>query len=246
MNKYEEVLHNTLTALKLFSDEIKNVCILHIPHSSDYIPDDSIYLNKRYEDDIHEWTDWYTDKIFDIDGIDKIVVPYSRVWCDVERFEDDKEPMFSIGRGFYYTHDFQGNHYRFNGHKDKIFQEYYLKHHNEVAELVADKIKKYGYAIIIDCHSFADNNASDICIGTDDFHTPQSLITEFVSGFGRFGYSVSLNKPFSGTFVPLSAYKKEENVYSIMIDINKDLYNCQADIEKLNKHISSILLKDKL
>ena len=55
MNKYEEVLHNTLTALKLFSDEIKNVCILHIPHSSDYIPDDSIYLNKRYEDDIHEW-----------------------------------------------------------------------------------------------------------------------------------------------------------------------------------------------
>jgi N-formylglutamate deformylase len=78
--------------------------ILHIPHSSDLIPEqfrDQILLS---DDDLTaellRMTDAYTDELFSYPGATTVLFPISRLLVDVERFSDDKkEPMTKGGMG---------------------------------------------------------------------------------------------------------------------------------------------------
>lgn len=231
----------TFNQLNLFSEEIKNMYIIHIPHSSIYIPSFDSYINDGWKIDI-EKTDWRVAEIFDIPNIDKVIVPFSRVWCDVERLEDELEPKFKNGHGFYYTHNELGEKYRDLSAKNLVYNEYYLKHHKDFSNKVKSKIDKYNSSIIIDCHTFSDTNSNypDICIGTNN-HTPQFLLNEFKLAFESMEYSIEINNPYSGTFVPLDLYNKEKRVYSIMIEINKRLYmNSSEKVNEINKQLISI------
>ena len=80
--------------------------VLHIPHASDYVPCMDGYVVGR-EDLINEimlLTDWFTDELFDLPYV-KVIAPFSRVFCDVERFPDDSaEVMSECGMGMCYTH----------------------------------------------------------------------------------------------------------------------------------------------
>ena len=98
--------------MALFKDAILDSYILHIPHASTDIPKLDGFLLDRLEKDLYLLTDWATDRIFDVDGIEKIVTPYSRLFCDVERLEDASEPMLQVGRGFFYTHGYDGSELR--------------------------------------------------------------------------------------------------------------------------------------
>ena len=64
----------------------------------------------------------------------------------------------------------------------------------------------------------------DICIGTDEFHTPKELVACSTNYFIGLGYSVSMNSPYSGSIVPMRYYRKDKRVSSIMIEINRKLY----------------------
>jgi N-formylglutamate amidohydrolase len=95
-------------------------------------------------------------------------------------------------------------------------------------------LEKFGRCFIIDCHSFASkplpyelNQSSkrpEICIGTDSFHTPESVISTIKAFCKKSKLEVALNEPFSGTYVPLKFYKKDKRVSSVMLEINRSLY----------------------
>jgi N-formylglutamate amidohydrolase len=44
---------------------------------------------------------------------------------------------------------------------------------------------------------------------------------------------MAFNTPFSGTFVPIKYYQKDERVSSIMIEIKRSLYMNEATSEKI-------------
>jgi len=77
--------------------------ILHIPHSSTKIPDyeDAMKHDKSVIKAIEKYTDFRTDELFLYNGADRIVYPYSRVFCDVEKLEEN-EPMEELGLGVLY------------------------------------------------------------------------------------------------------------------------------------------------
>jgi len=235
----KNITFDTLNAIDLFTEKPFDVneLIFHIPHASIYIPSTlGIISNKLLNKEIEKLTDWYTDVIFDVENADKLIPDFSRVFCDVERFQID-EPMDIFGRGFFYTHTDCGELFRtdINNHKMYIYLNYYRKHHDKLSELVENKLKENtNRVIIIDCHSFSDvpfntdldktENRPDICIGTDDFHTPENLKLYIVNKFKELGYTVKINSPYSGTMVPKEYYKENGNVQSIMIEINRKLY----------------------
>ncbi len=64
----------------------------------------------------------------------------------------------------------------------------------------------------------------NICIGTDEFHTPDWLTDKAMDLFQKAGYSVAVNRPYSGSIVPLYYYQVDKRVASIMIEINRGLY----------------------
>lgn len=229
------IQYETLSGMVLFRDDILGSFILHIPHSSINIPDYTGFFLDKVEDNINYFTDWETDKIFNVGGIEKIVTPYSRLFCDVERFDDNLEPLVSVGRGFYYTHGYDGLELRMSDDilKKMVYENYYKKHHELFYKKVKEKVDEYGVCHIIDCHSFNEYRSApseeqmpspDICIGTDLHHTPDYLLEYSTSYFNSRGYSTEINKPYSGCIIPKPYYMKNDNVKSIMIEINKRLY----------------------
>lgn len=211
--------------------------ILHIPHSSTSIPIKTGYvLNQKLVDaEILKLTDWYTDDLFGSSVDVEVIAEFSRIFCDVERFSDDsKEEMVKFGMGVLYEKTDDGNLLRKVNKKLRtlILQNYYWHHHNKLSNAVNNQLEKYSEATIIDCHSFPDiplkydkeTIRPDINIGTDSFHTPEKLISESFKYFNLFGLSVMIDKPYSGSIVPMEYYKVNENVHSIMIEVNRKLY----------------------
>jgi N-formylglutamate amidohydrolase len=186
----------------------------------------------------------------------KIIFPYSRLYCDVERLVDDLEPMFKKGRGFYYSKTDDGTELRAvdNKHKAKVFSSYYEPHHQKLTSIVSEKLEAIGFVHIIDCHSFSpvplqteeDQNPDrpDFCLGIDDFHTPQYLYLPLKNYLEGEGYSVAINRPYKGTIVPLSFYQNDKNVSSMMIEINQKLYVDNGKVNSLEVIRLQTLLKN--
>ena len=72
--------------------------ILYIPHASYDIPwyEGYILLPDRLRQEMHLLTDHYTDELFRNDEAIIIQSHCSRIFCDMERFEDDAS--------FFYLH----------------------------------------------------------------------------------------------------------------------------------------------
>lgn len=219
---------------------MKNI-LIHIPHSSYIIPKKYKELFFLNEDELHieqlKMTDSYTNELFDIKGIQKLIFRISRLICDVERFRNENdEEMTRQGMWVCYTKTSDGKPLKKadNNHRKEILEKYYDKHHLLFENQVKEMLKKYNRCLIIDAHSFSSNPLPyelhsdgfrpDICIGADDFHTPDKIINYFSEGFTKLGYKVKINNPFCGTIVPLRFYNRERGVNSVMIEINRSLY----------------------
>jgi len=111
---------------------------------------------------------------------------------------------------------------------------------------VAAAIKRRGYCLVLDCHSFPDKALPyelaapdaarpDICIGTDEFHTSAALSSAFVSEFERAGWDVMVNNPFAGALVPSGRYRRDPRVHAVMVEVNRRLYLREPGAEPLPK-----------
>jgi N-formylglutamate deformylase len=213
--------------------------ILHIPHASSHIPSRNAYLmpDTVIDTELMKLTDWYTDDLFN-DGDDlQIVVTFSRLYCDVERFAyDEIEVMAQYGMGVLYDRTDDGQLMRVltPGDRMKILHRYYWDHQRKLAQAVKNALSKSKRAMILDCHSFSDSpfirdlnqnpTRPDFNIGTDPFHTPMNYIVASQIYFHECGYSLGVNKPYSGTMVPLKYYHQDNRVESIMLEVNRKLY----------------------
>ena len=226
--------------------------LLHIPHASDKIPfkDGYVVNNATLEAEILKLTDWKTYPLFGhYDNSYTMICPFSRVFCDVERFENDEdEIMAKYGMGAVYEKLDNGAPLRelTPELKEKIMIEYYWAHHyNNVNKRVKKSLDEFGVANILDCHSFSDkpfqrdlNQNSfrpDICIGTDKFHTPSRWITYAYKLFTSNGFSVKIDNPYEGTFVPSHHLHQTKEVRSMMIEVNRKLYLKEESSEFLDK-----------
>lgn len=243
---------------------MKNI-LVHIPHSSYIIPNK--YKNLFYLKGVElfqeqlKMSDSYTDELFNIKGIQRHIFPISRLVCDVERFrneEDEEMTMQGMWVCYTKTSDYKPLKKVTKGHKKEILKQYYDKHHSSFEEKIEKILKRYNQCLIIDAHSFsskplpyelhAQTFRPDVCIGTDNFHTPKEITEYFYNAFTDLGYKVGINNPFCGTIVPLKFYRKNKNVNSIMLEINRSLYMNELtgkknqNFEKIQNEIKQIIL----
>lgn len=213
--------------------------VLHIPHSSTEIPllDGYVSTQDEIQDEIVKLTDWYTDDLFDSEADDKIVTPFSRIFCDVERFADDElEVMSKFGMGVLYEKLDNGNILRIVSPKLKqdVLKNFYWVHHDLFNKAVKKSLEQTKSCLILDCHSFPsspltraivrDEIRPDFNIGTDSFHTPKHIIDESINYFETKGYTLGIDTPYSGSIVPMEYYQKDPRVNSIMLEVNRGLY----------------------
>jgi N-formylglutamate deformylase len=227
--------------------------IFHIPHASTTIPGDIqsqfVLDDETLSIEILKMTDFYTDELFyEAADQDDVVVKYpvSRLVVDPERFrEDDQEIMANRGMGVIYTKTHDGSVLRRDlsrFERKSLIERFYDPHHNRLTELVAESLKRNGKALIVDCHSFpsipspyeSNQNPSrpQICIGTDPYHTPESIVNSLINSFENLGYTVARNHPFAGALVPIQFYQEQANVRAVMIELNRELYMDEATGER--------------
>jgi N-formylglutamate amidohydrolase len=118
--------------------------------------------------------------------------------------------------------------------RQSLLDRWYWPHHSELERMVDDVVRRLGRCLIVDCHSFPSvalpyeldqrEGRADFCIGTDAFHTPAVIRDAIVAAVKETGYSVAVDAPFAGALVPLSCYRKDERISSVMIEVNRRLY----------------------
>lgn len=219
--------------------------LIHIPHSSLVIPR---ICKKRLIKNIHDenifMSDYLIDKIANT-NYQSLKFNYSRMFCDIERFNSKTEEMNKYGMGVVYCKD--SNNEKFidydDKYKNKIINKYYNKYHNKLDNLVSSIIKKYNKCLIVDLHSFSDEfvkkvlnkeNTPDICIGIEEKYTSKQLIKLTIKHFKKYNYSIKINYPYSGSIIPNKYINQYDNrINTIMLEINKRIY--LTDNNKVNK-----------
>jgi N-formylglutamate deformylase len=163
----------------------------------------------------------------------------SRLVVDPERFVGDEEPMAAVGMSpvYHSTSDLSPLRSPDAVRDQALMDEYFNPYAQIFSTMVDGVLDECGNAVIIDLHSFPsrplpyelDQSAlrPGICIGTDPFHTPDVLVALVEESFADIPGGFALNTPFSGTYVPLDHYGRTSEVWSIMIEIRRDLYQVE-------------------
>lgn len=219
--------------------------VFHVPHDSIEIPhwvvEQYVVSDDELAEELIKMTDHFTLDLFVPKGYEEQAVRanVSRLVVDVERFEDDsQEAMAQIGMGCVYESTSDMKKLRGDiaeGVRQRLLEEYYFPHHQRLEAAVDKCLQVHGRCLVVDCHSFPSKALPyegvdvyayrpDICIGSDDFHSPKRLIEASVLEFQRTGWSVRVNDPFAGALVPASKYKLDNRVSSIMVEVNRALY----------------------
>ena len=139
----------------------------------------------------------------------------SRFVVDVERFPDEREEMAAVGMAAVYTHGTRGQRLRADDpeHAEALLAAFYRPWAAAVQELVEDRLRPTGRAVLLDVHSYpsrplpyerhADGPRPAVCLGVDPVHTPSWLLAAARRAFARLG-PVGVDTPFRGTYVPLA------------------------------------------
>lgn len=111
----------------------------------------------------------------------------------------------------------------------------YKPYHQALRELLTDTFSKFGYCVLIDCHSMPSAPSSksygrrdgrpDFIIG-DRFGSSAAseivnLSTEILRGMG---YRVEINRPYAGGYITQYYGRPKEGVHAMQIEINRGLY----------------------
>jgi N-formylglutamate amidohydrolase len=227
--------------------------VAHIPHASTSIPDDIraelLVPDPELAEELVRLTDWFTDELFaglrEL-GATLFVNRYSRLVFDPERFLDETaEPMAARGQGVVYWQGSQRQPLREPSVelRKRRIQQLYLPYHAALDALVGELLTESGACTIVDCHSFPsvplpseiDQAAGrpDICLGTDELHTPSLLADGLEAAFAAEGLRVARDRPFRGTFVPSGYHRRDARVRSVMIEVRRGLYLDEVRAERL-------------
>ena len=240
-----------------FSENENSPIVCNVPHSGTDIPhefiDDFVLPKEELQNEANYMADNYTDILYSqlllVSSFVKSKI--SRIVVDIERFENEAdEPMSKVGMSAFYTRTSKGLELRnISPEKRETLKKVYGEYHETFTRLVDSSLKKNNMAIIIDCHSFpsvpreyepdSEGNRPDICIGSDEYHTPKELVAILKSNFEELGYSAKINSPFAGTIVPMKYYQKDKGVISVMIEVNRKLYMNEETFQKL-KNFSNV------
>ena len=243
--------HPNASTSRSAPDSLPDWVVLHVPHDSTEIPE---WTRPQFAVDDAELarelgrlTDHHTFRLYAAGQTCACVrAQASRIVVDVERFVDDeREPMARRGLGVIYERTSNGERLRHAldaSTRTRLLAEFYVPHHARLASAVDRALAEHGRCLVIDCHSFPraplpfeERSAPrpDICIGTDSFHTAPALRDAFVAEFKAAGWSVEVDRPFSGALVPLARYRRDPRVSALMVEVQRALYMDETSLAPL-------------
>lgn len=219
--------------------------VLHVPHAARHIPPyerGGILLGDlALEAELDAITDADTDKIALGAAAAAHLKPWifvnrlSRLVVDPERFPDEREEMNAVGMGAVYERTTQLEVLRVptDAERAGLIATYFDPYAVALADLVGERLAATGRATVLDVHSYpevalpyerhGDGARPELCLGTDPFHTPSTLVTSARDAFAAAAGEIGLNSPFAGCYIPLGQYGVNAEVTGLMLEIRRDV-----------------------
>jgi N-formylglutamate deformylase len=201
-----------------------------IPHSGIYVPSEIRKQFRQNPRPILTNMDWHLDKLYDFLpelGITILQATHSRYVVDLNR--QIKEPLFGPHASSVISED---NTQRRPLYDTELSAEeiesrinrYYYPYHEKIKAILEGMINDFGYAILLDLHSYFVRPVTDICLGNCNSNTcSERLISSFDAAFRKHDFNVASNEILTGGFITRH-YGSIPNVESLQIEIRFPAY----------------------
>ena len=164
----------------------------------------------------------------------------TRMECDVERYPDDREEMNKVGMGVIYRLGMQGaddilySEELPQGVIDHRLGALYKPYHRMFGSMVEEMVERFGFAVIIDVHSYAKNplpyelhadaDRPEICVGVNN-DADENMVRDLIGGdkLHERRWSYGFNTVFRGAITP-EGMEDNPQVHSVMLEFRKDTY----------------------
>lgn len=270
--------------LKIFDEfntkDIKFPMVLSVPHKGSVFPEEFLAHTKYSPEELRCNEDSFVDELVvpaSNAGIPMVAMNISRVFVDVNRDKIELDPtMFynhpqadtnaggrrcRVGLGVIHRITAK-NHNIYDGllNYDEVqerFKNVYDVYHKKLQQLIDKVIKKFGFCMVLDCHSMPseicslmqDTNKIDFCLGTlFEQSCPPDMHAIFKDSLSKSGYNVADNCPYSGAFITFNYCQPRKGIYTMQMEINRGLYMNERvykkndAFSKLSEDISQAIL----
>lgn len=236
------------------------------PHSGSYYPPDFVAASPLELAMLRRSEDCYVDELFAdalLLGAPLVRALYPRAYLDVNRepYELDPEmfndplPAFAnttsvrVGAGLGTIPRIVATRREIYGHKlhfeeaEHRIETVYRPYHRALSALIARTRDRFGFCILIDCHSMpstglptntaGDSRAIDVVLGDRVGLSCAPLVTDTVESFleGRH-YRVTRNDPYAGGFTTQHYGDPGNGTHALQLEINRNLYVNEATLDR--------------
>jgi N-formylglutamate amidohydrolase len=229
--------------------------VLCSPHSGRTYPESFIEQSRLSPLSLRKSEDCFVDELFApvaATGVPFISALFPRAYLDVNRepYELDPELFIEELPDFANTQSVRvagglGTIARIVADGEEIYRErlalaaglarvehLYIPFHTALSELIEGARRRFGYAILIDCHSMpsasmapAGGPRPDIVLGDRFGASADSKITRFLKdALTALGYEVHMNRPYAGGYITEHYGRPARDVHAVQIELNRGLY----------------------
>lgn len=229
--------------------------VLCSPHSGRVYPREFLELSRLSPHSLRKSEDCYVDDLFmpiAAAGVPLIAARFPRAFLDVNRepYEFDPELFLDPLPDYTNTQSVRvagglGTIARIVADGEEIYHsklplalglqrvhQLYIPFHAALAELIESTRRRFGYAILLDCHSMpsasmapAGGPRPDIVLGDRFGASADCKITRFLRELlTGLGYEVQMNRPYAGGYITEHYGRPARDVHAVQIEINRGLY----------------------
>jgi N-formylglutamate amidohydrolase len=229
--------------------------VLCSPHSGRTYPPSFVALSRLNPLSLRKSEDCFVDDLFApvaAAGVPMIAARFPRAFLDVNRepYELDPELFVEPLPDYANTQSVRvagglGTIARIVADGEEIYrhklplswglarvEQLYIPFHAALSELIETTRRRFGYAILIDCHSMpsasmapAGGPRPDIVLGDRFGASADGKITRFLKeALTALGYEVHMNRPYAGGYITEHYGRPARDVHAVQIEINRGLY----------------------
>ncbi len=233
------------------------------PHSGRIYPSAFIAASQLTPQQLRKSEDCYVDELFAAAptfGAPLIMARFPRAYIDVNREPYELDPALfieplpdfantqttrvtgglgTIARIVSYSEEIYAERLSLHIALERI-ERLYKPFHRALNDLIENTRRKFGFAILIDCHSMPSTSSMHPAVARPDFvigdrfgsSCNRQLTRMIKQSLGRISGNVQLNKPYAGGFITENYGKPTRNVHAIQVEINRSLYLNETTLQR--------------
>lgn len=258
--------YSKINVLDVFNDdEIKYPLVLSIPHCGTVFPEEFLKAVRPDVQTLRKNEDIFVYDLLkpaiDEAKITAVKLNLNRAFIDVNRAKVELDPnmffdyprediglnqqrsRYGLGIIHKVTADSQPIYAGKISYKEaeERIKNVYDVYHQTLKNLIERTIAKFGFCLVLDCHSMPSKICSiisespriDFCLGNLFEQSCPNKISFYVENeLVKREYYVSKNRPYSGAFITFNYCEPRKQSYTLQLEINRVIYADENTLEK--------------